>query len=186
MALVRNMGAAPTAAPALLPVPADPFADVFTRAGSEAPGAKAAGPRKARAPEDVAAAVERIKEKRRQSAQRSRDRKSAYIGALEEENGALRAQVAALRAQLASLMSAGAGGAAGAKRSAAVAGFEVPVPVSPFAVAVVPACAPAAPVPAAADPFSLAAGGSVELINDAFADDALLYMLDAGGEEAVC
>lgn len=49
-----------------------------------------------------------MKEKRRQSAQRSRQRKSEYICTLENENAALKKEVARLRQQLAAASKAGA------------------------------------------------------------------------------
>jgi hypothetical protein len=50
----------------------------------------------------------RIKKRRRESAARSRQRKSCYVNELEKENEALRSELAQLRAQL-GLQEAGAG-----------------------------------------------------------------------------
>lgn len=44
--------------------------------------------------------MERTKQKRRESAQRSRERRAAYMKALEEENDGLRLQVAQLQEAL--------------------------------------------------------------------------------------
>lgn len=52
-------------------------------------------------PEEIADAASRIKEKRRQSAHRSRQRKSEYVTSLEAENGQLKKEVSKLRQQLA-------------------------------------------------------------------------------------
>ncbi|KAF8058481.1 hypothetical protein HT031_005605 [Scenedesmus sp. PABB004] len=56
--------------------------------------------------------VERVKQKRRESAQRSRARRNAYMGALEAENEGLKAQVAELRALVGSLQTYIAAGGA--------------------------------------------------------------------------
>ena len=54
-----------------------------------------------KSPEELGEAIERIKQKRRESAQRSRNRRAAYMRELERENKALRDEVARLRAALA-------------------------------------------------------------------------------------
>lgn len=51
-------------------------------------------------PEEAAAQEERIKRRRRESAQRSRQRKSCYMKTLEVENDTLKAQVALLQKEL--------------------------------------------------------------------------------------
>ncbi|KFM24772.1 hypothetical protein F751_3784 [Auxenochlorella protothecoides] len=56
--------------------------------------------RRGKTPEEVAAQVERTKQRRRESAHRSRSRRKDYMKTLEEENDALRAENAALRAKL--------------------------------------------------------------------------------------
>jgi uncharacterized small protein (DUF1192 family) len=60
----------------------------------------AAGKHK-KSPAELTEAIERIKAKRRESAQRSRNRRAVYVRQLEQENARLRDEVARLRASLA-------------------------------------------------------------------------------------
>jgi hypothetical protein len=59
------------------------------------------GGKSCKSAKDVDVAIERIKKKRRESAQRSRARKSVYIKALEKENEILSSEVMKLRAAVA-------------------------------------------------------------------------------------
>lgn len=57
--------------------------------------------KKGRSPEELAEQIERVKKRRRESARRSRQRKSAYVSGLESENKALKVENQRLREQLA-------------------------------------------------------------------------------------
>lgn len=64
---------------------------VGKQAGVTKPGRPPAGKRKCKkSPEEVAAQIERVKQRRRESAQRSRNRKCEYVKSLEEENRKLK------------------------------------------------------------------------------------------------
>eukprot|EP00879_Flechtneria_rotunda_P005851 GHRR01006157.1.p1 GENE.GHRR01006157.1~~GHRR01006157.1.p1 ORF type:complete len:164 (+),score=56.52 GHRR01006157.1:977-1468(+) len=65
-----------------------------------APPLRKPGTRAARTPAQVEAAVERIKQKPRESAQRSRARRNEYMRQLEEENQQLRSEVQRLQNML--------------------------------------------------------------------------------------
>lgn len=58
------------------------------------------GMRRGKSPEEIAAQIERTKQRRRESAHRSRSRRKDYMKHLEDENEVLKAECAALRAQL--------------------------------------------------------------------------------------
>lgn len=61
------------------------------QAGAAKPGRPPAGKRKSKkTPEEAAAQIERVKQRRRESAQRSRNRKCEYVKTLEEENRILK------------------------------------------------------------------------------------------------
>jgi hypothetical protein len=64
-------------------------------------------PRSQRTPAEIEAAVERIKQKRRESAQRSRARKNDYMHQLELENQALREELGRMQQLLATQMQRG-------------------------------------------------------------------------------
>lgn len=66
--------------------------------------------RSKKTPEELAAQVERVKKRRRESAQRSRARKNCYVHNLEAENRALKLENESLRAMLRQIETAGMAG----------------------------------------------------------------------------
>ncbi|GBF95498.1 hypothetical protein Rsub_07848 [Raphidocelis subcapitata] len=98
-AVAAPAAAAPT--PAAAPAPAAAAQTASSRRGVVAPGSAAtmaAAGKTRKSQEEMDEAIERIKAKRRDSAQRSRNRRAAYMKQLENENKALRDELARLRA----------------------------------------------------------------------------------------